>query len=73
MRAIDALNDLASKAHKVKLAWVKAHVGTEGNEEADAQAKEGANNPIAAVNIPTPWGYRKTQIEDYFIKKWRAH
>ena len=26
----------------VHLAWIKAHIGTEGNEEADTVAKEGA-------------------------------
>ena len=54
---------------KVRIAWVKAHVGTEGNEEADQQAKEEANNPIPAYNMPPPWGFRKAQIESHYNKK----
>ena len=70
MKTIDELNILANKVHKVRIAWVKAHIGTEGNKEADQQAKEGANNPIPAYNMPPPWGFRKAQIETHFNKKW---
>ena len=54
MKTIDELNTLVNKVNKVRITWVKAHVGIEGNEEADQQAKEGANNPIPAYNMPPP-------------------
>ena len=69
MKTIEELNTLANKVHKVRITWVRAHVGTEGNEEADQQAKEGANNPIPAYNMPPPWGFRKAQIESHYNKK----
>ena len=37
-----AQNSLKLRCDTVRLAWIKAHVGTQGNEEADQGAKEGA-------------------------------
>ena len=36
------METLASQIKHLTLAWIKAHVGTGGNEQADQAAKEGA-------------------------------
>ena len=38
--AVDSLESLSTRTKKVTLAWIKAHVGIEGNEEADKAAKK---------------------------------
>ena len=44
----------------------KAHVGTEGNEQADQAAKEGAAGGahMKETQTPIPWQVAKSKIED---------
>ena len=42
LTALEFMETLALEAKHLTLAWIKAHVGTEGNEQADQAAKEGA-------------------------------
>ena len=45
LETVEELEHLALRAN-VRLAWVKAHVGIEGNEYADSAAKLGAEHPM---------------------------
>lgn len=56
-------------AQHVVLVWTKAHVGTEGNEQADKLAKEGTtlNSPLA---IPAPRASIKASIKQLLHASW---
>ena len=41
LTALEYMETLALQVNHLTLAWIKAHVGTEGNEQADQAAKEG--------------------------------
>ena len=49
----------------VTLAWIKAHIGTEGNKQADQAAKEGAAGGLhmKVAKTPMPWLVTKSKIE----------
>ena len=51
------METLALQTKHVTLAWIKAHVGTEGNEQADQAAKEGTAGGLhmKETKTPIPW------------------
>ena len=64
------LNSL-SKSHRVEILWTKAHVGTEGNERADEQAKNGANSTERARFSSRMSGVViKTKLENHYRAMW---
>ncbi len=54
---------------KLTLRWVRAHIGTEGNELADALAKQGSIEADPVV-VQLPRIYRKQILRSYTEKLW---
>ena len=51
--------------------WVRAHVGTEGNEMADKLAKLGTTDAdVQSVFVPFPASHRNTTIRSYTNRLW---
>jgi ribonuclease HI len=67
---LDVLISLA-KRNKVTLCWIKAHVGTEGNEEADMLAKGGTRvHGPPRCHFPTCLNEGKSRIKQDLTQSW---
>ena len=66
----EALNELG-RCNEVQLRWVKAHIGTTGNEIADQLAKRGSNPEEDRVYLPIPMAEVKRQNTLTMIRKWQ--
>ena len=77
IKSIDVLNTMQllkqmSFSRTVTLQWIKAHIGWEGNEAADAAAKKGALSPGETVvrDIPKSSADVKQQLKQELHKAW---
>ena len=66
----EALNELG-RHNEVQLRWVKAHIGTTGNEIADQLAKRGSNPEEDRAYLPIPMAEVKRQNTLTMIRKWQ--
>ena len=73
LEAMEALEMLRATGCSVRLAWIKAHIGLEGNELADAAAKAGAEDEMGInryIHIRRPVCDRKAEIKQAIWNKW---
>ncbi|XP_045532182.1 uncharacterized protein LOC123719858 [Pieris brassicae] len=55
----------------IKLHWVKAHVGTEGNERADELARAAADtSKVKAVHVEYPLSHIKKEVRRKTLEEW---
>ena len=78
LKALDSIDFKSTMALKTRakgctIAWVKAHIGTPGNEAADSAARQGAENrdsKIKTINTPLPGRTAKLEIDQAIRKEW---
>ncbi|GBN63173.1 hypothetical protein AVEN_9941-1, partial [Araneus ventricosus] len=56
---------------KIRLGWIKAHIGIKGNEIADTLAKEATTDGIPA-SLPFPKSYLKNQLQQPSLSRWQV-
>ncbi|GBM53669.1 hypothetical protein AVEN_51508-1 [Araneus ventricosus] len=56
---------------RIRLGWVKAHIGIKGNEIADTLAKEATTDGIPA-SLPFPKSFLKKQLLQLSLARWQA-
>ncbi|XP_072948186.1 uncharacterized protein [Epargyreus clarus] len=68
----DNIRGLRREKKNVQLFWIRAHVGTAGNERADELAKTAAKNMTETPDYAeTPLSYVKRKIREETILKWQ--
>ena len=67
------LNEMMKTNWKIKLRWVKAHIGIRGNELTDTLAKEAAaNQNIKESYKRVPKSVVLSELEDKSVEKWQS-
>ena len=74
LKTAEALENLKWRTKGCTIAWIKAHIGTEGNEAADEAAKKGAENignKFQLIRTPIPQAIRKEDIDKAIRQEWK--
>ena len=69
--AHEALNNAASLHKKLRVVWIKAHIGLDGNELADEYAKMGTIDTTTHIRTNTTSAETKKLISEFLYHKWR--
>ena len=66
LTALEYMETPTLQVNHLTLAWIKAHVVTEENKQANQAAKRGAagGDYMKKTQIPIPWQVAKSKIED---------
>ena len=67
----EALNVLGASAKQLRLTWVNAHVGLDGNELADKYAKLGKVDHTNQIQTTTTRKEVRNLIQEFMYHKWR--
>ena len=67
------LTRLREQGRTVTLAWIPSHVGTPGNEAADAEAKRALTQDRVRIPIPHSLQQLKTLVKRTALQEWSDH
>ncbi|XP_053618054.1 uncharacterized protein LOC128679687 [Plodia interpunctella] len=68
----ESIAEMRSRGREVRLFWLRAHVGTAGNERADELAKEGASKETSSPDYAeVPLSYVRRKIREESIARWQ--
>ena len=67
----DSISDLADQAKSVRLTWINAHSGLDGNELADEYAKLGTIHDTTKIATRTTNKDLKAANREYVYHKWK--
>lgn len=68
----ESIQQIRAEGRQVRLCWLRAHVGTAGNERADELAKEAALQASDAPDYDgVPVSYVKRKIREESVRKWQ--
>ena len=69
--AIEVWEEVAESGIKISVEWVKAHIGIEGNELADEEAKMGALSLSIWSETLRPWKETLKEVEKVIKQEWK--
>ncbi|KAJ2947204.1 hypothetical protein O0L34_g16912 [Tuta absoluta] len=64
------IKDLQTRNQTIRLFWIRAHVGVEGNERADQLAKQAAKMKVKPIYDCCPVSYIKRELRSRSVSVW---